>query len=106
MKTLRHEPWRGGQICGWQIGYGLPHSIFCGEFKKPGSVLCQYHDEQERLDNYGELPKFAPGNAPGLAVYRQTTTPYMFQLSWATDDPGKPQDATEEEVKAWQSSAA
>ncbi len=104
MKTLPREPWRGGQICGWQIGYGLPHSIFCGELKKPGSPLCEYHDEQERLDNYGQLPKFARGNVLGLAAYRRSTMPYMFQLSWETKDPRKPQAATEEEIRAWQAS--
>lgn len=60
MITLPREPWRGGQICGWQTAYGLPWSIFCGEFKETGSPLCEEHDYLERMDGYGSLPKFAP----------------------------------------------
>jgi hypothetical protein len=68
VKTLPREPWRGGQICGWQTAYGMPWSTFCGEFKKLGSPLCDEHDRDMREDNYGALPKFAPGNALGLEL--------------------------------------
>jgi len=104
MKTLSREPWRGGQICGYQIAYGLPWSIFCGEFKKQGSPACEFHDRELREENGGELPKFAPGNALGLAPYRRETMPYMFLLSWETDDPRRPQAATPHEVAAWEAS--
>jgi hypothetical protein len=68
MRTLPREPWRGGQICGYQTAYGLPWSIFCGEFKKPGSPLCPEHDKEVREEHGGALPRFAPGNALGLEI--------------------------------------
>lgn len=68
MKTVSREPWRGGQICGHQIAYGMPWSIFCGEFKKLGSPLCHEHDRDLREEYGGQLPKFAPGNATGLEL--------------------------------------
>lgn len=128
MKTLPREPWRGGQICGEQTAYGLPWSIFCGEFKKPGSPLCEEHDQEARTDNYGVLPKFATGNALGLKI-RQTHWRwsvydgygdlcssaddraelerfYGFTLSWETDDPDKPEPATPEEIQRWKNSGA
>ncbi len=104
MRTLPGEPWRGGQICGWQIAYGLPWSIFCGEFKKLGSPLCEEHDRELREEHGGVLPKFAPGNALGLAEYRRETMPYMFQLSWETENPDKPEPATSKEIETWKTS--
>jgi len=79
MRTLPREPWRGGQICGEQIGYGLPHSIFCGEFKKLGSPACEEHDRELREDNYGVVPKFAKGNALGLELT-------FCSVSWVVRD--------------------
>lgn len=104
MKTLSREPWRGGQICGYQTAYGLPGSIFCGEFKKPGSPLCETHDAEMREENYGTLPRFAPGNALGLAAYRMATMPYMFELAWEPYEGDAPVPATEKDVKAWKES--
>lgn len=104
MKTLTREPWRGGQICGWQMAYGLPGSRFCGEFKKLGSPLCEEHDREERADNYGRLPKFAPGNALGLAEYRRTAMPYVFQLAWEPMEGDTPVPATKDEIRAWEAS--
>lgn len=104
MKTLSREPWRGGQICGYQSAYGLPWSVFCGEFKKLGSPLCGVHDKQMREEHDGRLPRFAPGNALGLAAYRRTTMPYMFQLAWEAEDPDAPVPATPEEIAAWEAS--
>lgn len=106
MKTLPREPWRGGQICGEQLEYGVVPGrlVFCGELKKPGSPLCEAHDEELRLDNGGTLPRFAPGNALGLAAYRRESMPYMFQLAWEPMEGGTPVAATEEEIKAWKES--
>lgn len=105
MRTLPREPWRGGQICGYQTAYGMPWSVYCGEMKKPGSPLCEEHDAEMR-EEYGSLPKFAPGNALGLAEYRRTTMPCMFQLAWEPYEGDRPVPASEEEIKAWESSAA
>jgi hypothetical protein len=106
VKTLPREPWRGGQICGEQLEYGVVggRMVFCGEFKKLGSPLCVQHDEEARLDNYGTLPTFASGNALGLAAYRRTAMPYMFQLAWEPMKGDRPIPATREEIKAWEKS--
>jgi hypothetical protein len=128
MKTLSREPWRGGQICGYQTAYGLPWSIFCGEFKKPGSPLCTEHDEQMREEHGGRLPTVAPGNALGLEITfcsaswllrdvdgmmidaaetrRELSERHGFTLSWEPMDDGEPVPATEKEVKAWENSGA
>lgn len=133
MRTLPREPWRGGQICGYQIAYGLPWSIFCGEFKKLGSPLCEEHDQEMREEHYGVLPEFAPGNAAGLSLTQSgggwsvprghwvvghtlgwmAASPdknelerrYGFTLSWEPYDGDVPVPATEEEVKAWKASS-
>jgi hypothetical protein len=124
MKTLPKEPWRGSQICGWRIAYGLPWSIYCGEFKKLGSPLCEVHDKKMREENGGTLPRFAPGNAVGLRLtscsqawlvrdqyddlvagstdLRGLQKTYGFTLSWENEDPDKPQPATPEEIAAWE----
>lgn len=112
MRTLPREPWRGGQICGWQMEYGVvgARMVFCGEYKKQGSPLCDEHDRDLREDNYGVLPRFAPGNALGLAAYRRETMPYMFRLSWEPKDTPEdphgetPVPATDEEIRAWEES--
>lgn len=127
MKTLPREPWRGGQICGYQTAYGLPWSVFCGEFKKLGSPVCEEHDRELREETEdGSLPKFAPGNALGMRIkdggFHQVLVnaddrmkafcisrsvlerDYGFTLSWETDDPGKPEAATPEEIAAWEAS--
>lgn len=128
MKTLPREPWRGGQICGWQIGYGLPWSIFCGELKEFGSPWCTEHDAEERFDNYGVLPKVAEGNALGVELHireksfrlRQngvesnwpidmlelSRRTFGFTLSWEPYEGDTPIPATEEEIAAWEESAA
>lgn len=103
MITLPREPWRGGQICGEQLEYGVVpgRSVYCGEYKKPGSPVCEEHDRELREDNYGVLPKFAPGNALGLAAYRRDTMPYMFQLAWEPHEGDVPIKPTAEELKAF-----
>lgn len=126
MKTLPREPWRGGQICGYQTAYGLPWSVFCGEFKKLGSPLCSQHDEEMREEHGGRLPRFAPGNALGLQLRQSEwgwsvlagegllcassddrshlAEVYGFTLSWETEDPDKPEPATAKEIAAWEAS--
>lgn len=102
MKTLPREPWRGSQICGYQTAYGLPWSVFCGEFKKPGSPLCEEHDKDMREEHGGQLPRFDPGNALGLAAFHRETMPHMFRLSWEPHEGDRPVPATEDEIRAWE----
>ncbi len=102
MNTLPREPWRGGQICGWQVADSLPGSGFCGEFKAPGSPLCEAHDKELRAEHGGLLPKFAKGNARGLALYRRTEQPYLFKLAWEPYRGGTPIPATPDDVLHWQ----
>jgi hypothetical protein len=79
MRVVPREPWRGGQVCGQQIHYGtvaLPlgtWSSFCGELKADGVPLCPVHRD-EQLEEYGEIPKFAPGNAVGCS----TAAPFLY----------------------------
>lgn len=104
MRTLPREPWRGGQICGWQMEYGTGREVYCGEFKAPRQPVCTPHVKQLREVYGGSLSFVAPGNALGLAAYRQGTMPYMFQLAWEPDEGDTPIPATEEEIAAWEAS--
>lgn len=126
MRTLPREPYRGGQICGYQTnvgGWSEGESEYCGEFKKPGSPLCEEHDKEMREEHGGVLPRFAPGNAPGLAlrmsqwgwsVYDDRdelvasadkridlVKAYGFELKWEPYEGTAPIDATPEEIAAW-----
>lgn len=106
MKTLPREPWRGGQICGYQTnvgGWSEGSPAYCGELKKPGSPVCEEHDRELREETEdGRLPKFAPGNALGLAAYRRETMPYMFQLAWEPCGGDTPVAPTPEELAAFE----
>jgi hypothetical protein len=131
VKTLSREPWRGGQICGYQTnvgGWSEGEPEYCGELKKLNSPLCPEHDEEMREEHGGRLPKFAPGNALGLEITfcsaswllrdadgmmidaaqtrRELSERHGFTLSWEPMDDGEPVPATEEEVKAWENSGA
>lgn len=109
MRTLPREPWRGGQICGHQTnvgGWSEGSPEFCGEFKKPYSPVCDVHDAELREEYGGALPKFAPGNALGLAAYRRASMPYLFQLAWEPHEDTGPIAASEEEITAWEESAS
>lgn len=101
MITLPREPWRGGQLCGYQSEYGVVpgRSVFCGELKEPGLYFCKEHHDWVLLD--GPI-KMAPGNVAGLARYRRTTMPYMFQLSWEPYEGDTPTTPTPEELAAYQ----
>lgn len=96
MKTLPREPWRGGQICGYQTkvgGWSEGPAAYCGEYKKPGSYVCDEHDRELREDNYGVLPKFAEGNALGQ------DGPYF--LLWEPHEGKIPDVPTSEELAAY-----
>ncbi|MFJ6566610.1 hypothetical protein ACIQNU_04270 [Streptomyces sp. NPDC091292] len=43
-KTTRTEPDLTGQICGYQIAYGMPWSEYCAEPKARGKYFCSEHD--------------------------------------------------------------
>lgn len=88
-RILPREPWRGSMICGHQIGYGLPHSIFCGERKGDRLPMCEEHF-QEVLDEYGHV-RMAPGNALGAPQW-------AVRLLWEGDDPDVPVEASAEEM--------
>lgn len=133
MKTVPREPWRGGQICGYQTnvgGWSEGAAAYCGEMKKPGSPLCEEHDEWVRLDREdGQLPRFAPGNALGLRLvpcfddwivrdenddmidasenHAAMVQQYGFTLLWEPYEEGEePALATEEEIRKWKESTA
>lgn len=63
MKTTRTNPDPAGPICGYQIGYGLPWSEYCGERKAKGLYFCAEH-ARIVLDEDGII-RMAPGNAIG-----------------------------------------
>lgn len=126
MRTLPREPWRGGQICGEQLEYGVVpgRSVYCSEFKKLGSPLCEEHDREYRFDNAGVLPRFAEGNALGLVIKKsrwgwsvldewgqlcssaddraKVERLYGFTLLWEPYEGNVPIDATPEELAAFQ----
>lgn len=89
MRTVPREPWRGSQICGWQIAYGLPWSIFCAERKGEGMYLCPEH-WQEWVEE-GGYPRFAQGNALG-----DPSAP--VRLLWEPYGGSEPLEPTEDEL--------
>ncbi|MPY47134.1 hypothetical protein [Streptomyces acidicola] len=62
-KTLRADPDPAGQICGYQIAYGMPWSEYCAERKARGKYFCEQHD-REVLEEDGHV-HMPPGNAIG-----------------------------------------
>ena len=127
MKTLHREPWRGGQICGYQSEYGVVpgRTVQCGEFKAPGLYFCREHHDWVLLD--GPIC-MAEGNAQGLSLVQdgarwvvlsgsgmfRAASPdrsfleqvYGFTLSWEPyeGEGDMPIPATPEEIAAWQAS--
>lgn len=85
MKTLPREPWRGGQICGEQLEYGLVpgRMVFCGERKESGSYWCRrHHDDEARM---------AAGNVLG-----EESEP--LELLWEPFEGAEPVKPTAEEL--------
>lgn len=93
-RTLPREPWRGGQICGWQIscgGWDSPMS-FCGELKGIDLPTCEIHWEELVQD--GEFPYFAPGNALGAEQWH-------VRLLWEPQDDDVPVEPSYEEMRRY-----
>lgn len=127
MKTLPREPWRGGQICGYQSEYGVipGRSVFCGEYKGLGLYFCPEHDQWVR-EECGQV-RIAPGNAIGLEIVPSDVTAgyYIardkdgqtragarsrtdlarmlgFDLQWEPHQGIHPIDPTDEELRAFE----
>lgn len=124
-RTLPREPYRGGQICGYQEEYGVVpgRSVFCGDFKALGEYFCQHHHDWLEAD--GPI-RVAPGNVLGLELtfcsnawqvrdsdgellsaslnLRMLKRVYGFTLQWEGEN-GELVDATPEEITAWKLSA-
>lgn len=91
IKTLPREPWRGSQICGWQVYDGTTSSTpaYCAERKAWSHPLCGWHYD-DCMEEYGEV-RFAPGNARGdLSV--------PVRLLWEPYDGILPAVPTDEEL--------
>lgn len=92
-RTLPREPWRGSMICGWQIAYGLPRDVFCGEPKAPGRPFCAEHAQMAEED-------FGPGySIPGDVALGAPH--WATRLLWEGDDPDVPVEPTGEETAAY-----
>lgn len=100
MKTLPREPYRGGQICGEQLEYGVVpgRSVFCGDHKAHLAYYCVVHAWEVIRDGEDPSLGMAEGNALG-------DVRIPAELQWEGED-GKPQTATPEEIKAWLSSGS
>jgi hypothetical protein len=60
--TTRTEPDPAGQVCGDQIGHGLPHDLYCAEAKAPSEYFCGPHAAESReMDGDISLPGHARG---------------------------------------------
>lgn len=94
MKILNREPWRGSQICGEQIEYGVvPGRVrFCGERKAPGLYHCAPHDQAMR-EECGEV-LMAAGNATG-------SDEAVLELLWEPYRGGLPERPTAEELSIY-----
>lgn len=124
MRKLFREPYRGGQICGEQLEYGVMPGrvVFCGEPKQPGEFFCPAHYEDiVQSGAYGPI-RTAEGNARGLHVWRVSGVWKAYDsdmnllgefadaealkqtgigvLQWEGED-SEPVDATPEETAEW-----
>ncbi|MGW7100291.1 hypothetical protein [Streptomyces sp. NPDC054838] len=87
------EPWRGGQVCGYQVTVGRMGSEYCGERKAPGRAMCQRHHD-EVLAEYGEV-RMSAGNELG---YEDEP----FVLLWEPTGGDEPVEPTEAERVAFE----
>lgn len=94
LRVLKREPWRGGQVCGHQLVYGMgAHSErYCGERKAAGEVECAQHARETR-EEYGVV-RVAPGNA--LGDLGAPVVPL-----WEPYEGEEPVQPTEDEVEAF-----
>lgn len=62
---LPREPWRGSQICGYQVETTTwtSRAAYCGDRKADGRYYCDEHHFQVEME-YGQVV-MAPGNAIG-----------------------------------------
>ncbi|MHA4819437.1 hypothetical protein ACXZ65_34370 [Streptomyces aculeolatus] len=93
-KTLPREPWRGSQVCGYQIQIGSWHNsgnIFCGERKEHGLYACREHHQAMAEDEPDGRVRMAPGNAIG-------SRNKPVRLQWEPSDGSRPVEPTKQEV--------
>lgn len=67
MKTVRTEPARSSQTCGYQLstnGWDSTES-YCGERKAKGLYYCREHHDWVAADDPNGVVRMAPGNAIG-----------------------------------------
>jgi hypothetical protein len=66
-KTLRTEPARNSQICGYQLSTNSWDSVakFCGERKAAGLYYCRDHHDWVAADEPDGVIRMAPGNTVG-----------------------------------------
>lgn len=93
MLTLPREPFRGGQICGWQIEYGTGRTLHCGERKMDGCFHCPEHEADIRAQ-YGAGYRMAPGNALG-------DLSQSVQLLWEPCEGDVPEEPSADERAAY-----
>lgn len=96
MRTLPREPWRGSQICGYQIAYGMPGSKFCAERKVDGLYFCQEHHDWCAEDEPDGIIRMAPGNAIGAPQW-------ALRLLWEPCDGESPIEPSYEEMERYAS---
>lgn len=84
-KVLTREPWRGSQICGYQLTHTTwtERESYCGERKAPGLYACTEHDADMRME-FGEV-RMAPGNARGVRIEQYPHGWSAYSVGWDVD---------------------
>lgn len=90
-RTLPREPWRGSQICGYQVCYGGWHRpmAWCAERKGDGLLYCEEHMD-DCIAEYGHVT-VAPGNVLGAPQW-------AVRLLWEPMDGDVPIEASADEL--------
>jgi hypothetical protein len=72
-RTLKHEPARSSQVCGYQITVTTwtSRESYRGEPKVKGLYFCQEHHDWVALDYEDGRIRMAPGNAIGTGRGRR-----------------------------------